>query len=68
MTTSERRVNRPQAILNDPEVREYFALLEIARSQVADDPAIADKERCARAMVESYYNGRCDRERLAGAA
>lgn len=60
--------NRPSALLNDPGVREYFALLEIARAQVADDPAIVDKERCARGMVEAYYHGQLDRERLAASA
>jgi hypothetical protein len=57
--------NRPAALLNDPGVREYFCLLEIARSQVANDPAVADKERCARAMVDAYYRGQLDRERIA---
>jgi hypothetical protein len=60
--------NRPSALLNDPNVREYFALLEIARSKVANDPAVGDKERCARGMVEAYYRGQGDRERLAVAS
>jgi hypothetical protein len=59
--------NRPSALLNDPGVREYFALLEIARSQIADDPAVADKERCARGMVDAYYRGQLDREQIARA-
>jgi hypothetical protein len=57
--------NRPSAILNDPGVREYFALIEIARSQVAHDSAIVDKERCARSMVDAYYQGQLDREQVA---
>ena len=57
-------IHRPSTILNDPNVREYAALLEIARRQVASGPAVADPERTARAMVESYYRGRFDRERI----
>lgn len=57
--------NRPQAILYDPGVREFYALLEIARQRVADDLSATDKEKTARAMVEAYYRGQLDRERLA---
>jgi len=60
--------NRPSVLLNDPGAREYFALLRIAHSQIADDPEVTDKERCARAMVEAYYRGQLDRERLAASA
>ena len=57
-------IQRPSTILNDPEVREYAALLEIARDRVTTDPAVAEPERTARSMVEAYYRGRLDRERL----
>lgn len=57
--------NRPTAILNDPSVREFFALLDIARRKVARNEFITDKESAARSMVEAYYRGGCDRERLA---
>lgn len=60
--------NRPQSILNNAEVREYYGLLAIARRQVGGDKAIADKERTARAMVEAYFRGRLDHQRIHGQA
>ena len=49
---------RAQAILSDPGVREFYALLEIAKRQTGGD------EKLARRMLEAYYRGQCDRERL----
>ncbi len=58
--------NRPQSILNSAEVREFYGLLAIARRQVARDRRVADKERAARAMVEAYFRGRLDHQRIHG--
>ena len=50
--------------MSSQEVAEYMSLLETARQWVADDDDITDKEGCARRMVESFYRGRLDRERI----
>jgi hypothetical protein len=50
--------------MNNNEVVEYINLLETARQWVADDDSITDKEGCARRMVEAYFRGRLDRERI----
>jgi hypothetical protein len=56
--------NRPTAILTDASVREFFALLAVARLQAERDPAVTDPDATARAMVEAYYQGQLDRERI----
>jgi len=46
------------------EVVEYTLLLGVARGLIQDNPAIADKDACARRMVEAHFRGQLERERL----
>lgn len=45
-------------------LNEYRDLYETALSRIADEDDIEDKPGCARRMVEAYYRGRMDRERI----
>jgi hypothetical protein len=46
------------------ELEEYRLLLGIAHELIDNDPAIADKDRTARRMVEAHFRGQLERERL----
>jgi hypothetical protein len=46
------------------ELEEYRLLLGIAHELIDDDPAITDKDRTARRMVEAHFRGQLERERL----
>lgn len=47
----------PATTLNSPELREFYALLELAERQCGNKVT-------ARKMVEAYYSGQLDRERI----
>lgn len=50
--------------MTSSEVAEYMDLYRTAMSRIARDRKVIDKDRCARSMVEAYYRGRYDRERI----